>query len=377
MEYRQLYGMKERPSLLGFGCMRLPLLPGGDRGDIDYERAQRMIDDAIANGVNYFDTAYGYLAGQSEIFVGKALKKYPRDSFYLASKLPMGQIDSYERGVEIFNHQFEKLQVDYIDFYMFHGINKTVFTEKILKFGLLDEMLKMKEQGRIRKLGFSFHGSYEDFEYILNYRDWDFCQIQYNYMDANIQAGDRGVALAAERKVPLVIMEPVKGGSLASFAANAEKIFKDYAPEKSLASWAVRWVAAHPGVAVVLSGMSTEEQVKDNLNTFNNYVPLSDEEQKVIDKVVEAIRGSIRNGCTGCAYCMPCPFGVDIPRNFSIWNEYGMYNNAGRTKENLARLDASKWADKCRKCGKCEKACPQALPIREDLVRMFSEISAL
>ena len=150
MEYRQLYGMKERPSLLGFGCMRLPLLPGGDRGDIDYARAQTMIDEAIANGVNYFDTAYGYLAGQSEIFVGKALKKYPRDSFYLASKLPMGQIDSYERGMEIFRHQFEKLQVEYIDFYMFHGINKTVFDEKILKFGLLDEMIRMKEAGKIR-----------------------------------------------------------------------------------------------------------------------------------------------------------------------------------------------------------------------------------
>ncbi len=377
MEYRQLYAMQERPSLLGFGCMRLPLLPGGGRGDIDYDRAQAMIDEAIAGGVNYFDTAYGYLAGQSEIFVGKALKKYPRDSFYLASKLPMGQIDSYERGMEIFRHQFEKLQVEYIDFYMFHGINKEVFDEKILKFGLLDEMIRMKEAGKIRNLGFSFHGSYEDFAYILNYRDWDFCQIQYNYMDTDIQAGDRGVALAAERKVPLIIMEPVKGGSLASFAPAAEQIFKDYAPEKSLASWAVRWVAAHPGVAVVLSGMSTEEQVRDNLDTFNHYVPLTEEEQKVIDRVIEAIRGSIRNGCTGCAYCMPCPFGVDIPRNFAIWNEYGMYNNAEKTKENLARLDAEKWADKCRACGKCEKACPQALPIREDLKRMFAEVSAL
>ncbi|MBE6935379.1 MAG: aldo/keto reductase [Ruminococcaceae bacterium] len=377
MEYRQLYGMKEKPSLLGFGCMRLPLLPGGGRGDIDYDRAQSMIDDAIANGVNYFDTAYGYLDGQSEIFVGKALKKYPRDSFYLASKLPMGQIDSYEKGIEIFNHQFEKLQVEYIDFYMFHGINKTVFTEKVLKFGLLDEMRKMKESGRIRNLGFSFHGSYEDFEYIMNYCDWDFCQIQYNYMDTEIQAGDRGVALAAERKVPLIIMEPVKGGSLASFAPAAEKIFKDYAPEKSLASWAVRWVAAHPGVAVVLSGMSTEEQVKDNLETFNHYVPLNAEEQGVIDQVVAAIRSSIRNGCTGCNYCMPCPFGVDIPRNFSIWNDYGMYNNAGRAKDNLNRLDADKWANKCAECGACEAACPQALPIREDLKKMFAEISAL
>ena len=170
MEYRQLFEMKERPSLLGFGCMRLPLLPGGDRGDIDYERSQNMIDEAIANGVNYFDTAYGYLDGQSEIFVGKALKKYPRDSYYLATKLPMGRIDSYEQGMEIFKHQFEKLQVDYIDFYLFHGINKTVFDEKIIKFGLLDEMIKMKEEGKIRNLGFSFHGSFEDFEYILNYR---------------------------------------------------------------------------------------------------------------------------------------------------------------------------------------------------------------
>ncbi len=377
MEYRKLYDMKERPSLLGFGCMRLPLLPGGSRGDIDYPLAERMIDEAVKNGVNYFDTAYGYLDGQSEIFVGKTMKKYPRDSFYLATKLPMGMIDSYERGVEIFRHQFEKLQVDYIDFYMFHGINKETFDEKILKFGLLDEMIRMKEEGRIRNLGFSFHGSYEDFEYILSYRKWDFCQIQYNYMDKDIQAGDRGVALAAKLRVPLVIMEPVKGGSLASFAPNAEKIFKDYAPGKSLASWAVRWVAAHPEVAVVLSGMSTEEQVRDNLDTFNAFEPLTEEEKKVIDRVAEEIRGSIRNGCTGCAYCMPCPFGVDIPRNFSIWNEYGMYANAGRAKWGLARLDPSKWADKCQKCGKCEKACPQALPIREDLQRMFREISAL
>ncbi|MBQ3880481.1 MAG: aldo/keto reductase [Oscillospiraceae bacterium] len=374
MEYRRLVKDDGPISLLGFGCMRLPLVPGSDA--VDEAKAAEMIDKAIKSGVNYFDTAYRYLNGNSELFLGKTLKKYPRDSFHLATKLPMGMIHDTETGKKIYHEQFEKLQVEYFDFYLLHGINAESY-QRAIDLGLVDYLVEEKKAGKIRHLGFSFHGSYEDFEKIITSRAWDFCQIQLNYMDAEIQAGVKGAKLAEKLGVPLVIMEPVKGGSLANFAPEAAKVMKAAAPDKSLASWAVRWVAKQPSVAVVLSGMSTMEQVEDNLATFSDYKPLSKEEEAIVAETAEKIRASVNIGCTGCQYCMPCPFGVNIPRNFALWNELGMYNNPGGLRFGLAGLKESGFADMCQKCGACEAACPQGLQIRDNLEKVVEALGPL
>ncbi len=373
MEYRRLVKDEGPISLLGFGCMRLPLVPGSD--EVDEEKAAAMIDLAFKSGVNYFDTAYRYLSGNSELFLGRTLKKYPRDSFRIATKLPMGMIHDTETGIKIYHEQFEKLQMEYIDFYLLHGINADSY-QRAIDLGLVDFLVGQKKEGKIRHLGFSFHGPYEDFEKIITSRQWDFCQIQLNYMDAEIQAGVKGAQLAKEHNVPLVIMEPVKGGSLANFAPEAAKLMKSAAPDKSLASWAVRWVAQQPSVAVVLSGMSTMEQVQDNLATFSDYKPLTDEELAIVNETADKIRASVNIGCTGCQYCMPCPFGVNIPRNFALWNELGMYNNPGGLRFGLMGIKDS-FATLCQKCGACEAACPQSLPIRDSLEKVAAELGPL
>ena len=240
------------------------------------------------------------------------------------------------------------------------------------KIGYLEQL---KAEGRIRYLGFSFHDSYEAFEEILCYRDWDFCQIQLNYMDTDSQAGMRGYRLTEERNVPLVIMEPVKGGSLAAFAEDITGRFRALDPEASAASYALRWVGSLPNVKVILSGMSTMGQVEDNLKTFSTFRPLSDEEANTIDEIVALIRSRVQNGCTACRYCMPCPAGVDIPGNFRVWNTYHMYQNYNMVKNNWENgLGDEKQAKNCVKCGKCEKACPQKLHIREDLEKVQADM---
>jgi len=264
-----------------------------------------------------------------------------------------------------------------VDFYLLHALNRDRFRE-IRDLGVIDDMIELQKQGKIRYLGFSFHDGYEAFEEILTYRDWDFCQIQYNYMDTSEQAGDKGYALCEERNVPIIIMEPIKGGALASFAPEVEDMFRAVHPDKSIASWALRWVASKPQVKVVLSGMSTEEQLTDNLKTFNNFETLSEEELETVDKVIIEIKSRIKNGCTGCRYCMPCPFEVNIPKNFSIWNNYGMYNNAGSAKWHyFNELKEENRADKCMSCGACEEVCPQQLPIREHLAKIAELMKTL
>jgi len=370
MEYRQLEKLGISPSLLGFGCMRFPKTA---EGKIDEKEAEKMIDHAISSGVTYIDTAYPYHNGDSEPFVGRVLKKYPRDSFYLATKLPIWELNTKEDVKRIFDSQLERLDVDYVDFYLLHALDKTKW-QKVLDLDVLPFVEEMRAQGKIRYIGFSFHDEYEVFEQILTYRDWDFCQIQYNYMDRDIQAGDKGYALTEKLGVPLVIMEPIKGGSLAVLPEDIDEMFKKENPEASTSSWALRWVASHPNVKVILSGMSTYAQVEDNLATFNQEnIVLSEKEQAVVDQVTAAIKSRVKNGCTGCAYCMPCPFGINIPRNFSIWNTEAMYGNTEKAKEAYAGLKEAQ-AALCKKCGKCEKMCPQSLPIREDLVRVAKDL---
>lgn len=374
MEYRKMEKLGISPSMLGFGCMRFPTTPDGE---IDEARAEKMLDTAIAAGVTYIDTAYPYHNGKSEPFVGRVLKKYPRESFYLATKLPVWLVNSVEDAERLFNEQLERLQTDYIDFYLLHAMGKARYDDMV-RLGVVAWGEKKKAEGKIKYFGFSFHDSYEAFEHIITDRAWDFCQIQLNYMDTETQAGLKGYELAESLGVPLVIMEPVKGGSLTTFADDIADMFKAERPDASLASWALRYVGTLPDVKVILSGMSTEEQVADNLKTFEKFEPLSDREQQLVKEVVAAVKARVKNGCTACRYCMPCPFGVDIPRNFAIWNNYAMYGNAGGAKWNYYHdMKPESRADQCRQCGACEKVCPQAIKIRENLVEVHSCMEAL
>lgn len=373
MEKRKMEKLGIETSLLGFGCMRFPT---DEQGKIDRERSRAMLEKALAAGVNYFDTAWPYHGGESELFVGEALKEHPRDSFYLATKLPLWEIKALEDVDRIFARQLEKLQTEYIDFYLMHGINKGSWSE-MLKLGVVEHLEQMKAEGKIRYLGFSFHDSYEVFEEVLSYRDWDFCQIQLNYMDAGEQAGLKGYALAEQKGVPLVIMEPVKGGSLAAFASDIAEKFHAHDPQASMASFALRWVGSLPNVKVILSGMSTMEQVEDNLSTFGKFKPLSEAEQATVKEVVALMNSRVQNGCTGCRYCMPCPAGVNIPGTFGCWNRYHMYQNYNVVKRHWENdLGDAGQAKNCIKCGKCEAACPQHLHIREDLERAQADLDA-
>lgn len=376
MEKRNMENLGAEVSLLGFGCMRFPVTADGK---IDEPEAERMLDRAYAAGVNYFDTAYPYHGGESERVVGRVMKKYDRSTFYLATKLPCWNVKTLEDVDRLFNEQLGKLQTDYIDFYLMHALNKDRFQDMV-NIGCIERLEQLKEEGKIRNLGFSFHDNYEAFEKIINYRDWDFCQIQLNYMDANEQeefqqAGMKGYRLTEEKKVPLIIMEPVKGGSLASFPEDITHMFRSLDSAASIASFALRWVGSLPNVKVVLSGMSTMEQVEDNLKTFGQFKPLSQKESETIDEVVALINSRIQNGCTGCGYCMPCPAGVNIPQNFRIWNVYHMYRNYNMVRDRWEKGVGEEYkAKNCIKCGKCEQVCPQKLSIRTDLERVQADL---
>lgn len=371
MEYRKLDKLGINISLLGFGCMRLPL---DKESKIDYKRAEQMVDTAYRGGVNYFDTAYIYHSGDSELFIGKALEKYDRDSYYIADKLPCWLVNSLEDAERIFDDQLKKLNRDHIDFYLLHALSKESF-DKMVSLGIPEFCDRLKAEGKIQYFGFSFHDEYEAFEYILKYRDWDFCQIQLNYMDTDIQAGMNGYQLAEELQIPVVVMEPVKGGTLATIPDSVTKYFNEITPEQSAASWALRWVGSLPYVKIILSGMTTEEQVEDNLKTFDQFQELNTQEQQAIQKAVAALKQRVKNGCTGCAYCMPCPAGVNIPKNFHIWNNYGMYNSPDQIKWMwFNEIKEEEKAKNCISCGECEEVCPQSLTIREHLSTLQSEL---
>jgi predicted aldo/keto reductase-like oxidoreductase len=371
MEYRKMDNLGVDVSLLGFGCMRFPLKKDGS---INAVRARQMIDLAYQNGVNYFDTAYGYHNGESESFTGSALKKYDRKTFYLATKLPHWLIKTTEDVERIFNEQLGRLQTDYIDFYLLHAMNRNAF-DRMVSLGALEVLERMRTEGKIRFIGFSFHDDYDAFSYILNYRAWDFCQIQLNYMDTEEQAGLKGYELTEKLNVPLIIMEPVKGGLLSRLPSAAIRKLKALDPDRSVSSWALRWVASLPNVKVVLSGMSSKHQVLGNLSTFDSFVPLSDRERQTVDEVVKFLNKRIKNGCTNCRYCMPCPAGVNIPHNFRIWNDYGVYRNPYHTRWHwLYGIDDSAKAKNCIECGQCEQVCPQKLSIRENLKSLQEEI---
>ena len=372
MEYRALKN-GYKASLLGYGCMRFPTQADGK---IDRAEAKRLLLKAYNEGVTYFDTAYPYHGGESEIVVGEVMSELPRDSYYLATKMPCWNVHVLEDAERIFNEQLSKLKTDYVDFYLLHALDAKKFDDMV-KLGVVDLLAKYKEQGKIKNYGFSFHDGYDTFERIINYRDWDFCQIQFNYVDKDTQATMKGYELAKSKGIPLVIMEPVKGGSLASLPKDIIGRMDEFRPGLSAAAWALNWVGTFDNCKVILSGMTTMEQVEDNLNTFNNFKPLSEAEMAAMEEVNKEILARAKNGCTGCQYCMPCPAGVNIPRNFALWNTYHKYNNLGDLKWNWNQLEESAKPYSCIKCGKCENVCPQHLSIRNDLQAFGEEMKEL
>lgn len=346
-------------SLLGFGCMRFPV---DENNKINEVEASKMLDYAIEHGVNYLDTAYPYHDGESERFLGRYLKKYDRKSYYLASKFPIWLCNKKEDIRKLFFEQLDKLQVKYLDFYLVHAMNKDRFN-KLKELDIYNELNKLREEGYIRYIGFSFHDEYEVFEQIITSYPWDFCQIQYNYLDRDIQAGDKGVALAEKLNIPIIIMEPLKGGNLSSFAPNINELFYKLDKNKSISSYAFRFLYSKDHIKVILSGMSSLEQVIDNVNTFSNLTTLNKKEEEVIEKVRDIELKKLKVPCTNCKYCMPCPFGVNIPLNFKIYNDYYKFNNLITSKQEYSHLNEKEKSINCKNCQSCIKKCPQHINI--------------
>ena len=369
MEMRHSSPLGKDTSLLGFGCMRFPLRQDGK--EVDYPLAEALVDRAIAGGVNYFDTAWPYHEGVSESVIGKILAKYPRNSFYLADKAPTWEIRSARDAERIFAEQLRKCRVEYFDFYLLHCL--TVNFYKIAQqAGLYDLLRKKKEQGLIRHLGFSFHDSVRLLEQIVADHEWDFAQIQLNYIDWDVIESERQYNLLTEHGIPVVIMEPVRGGSLATLNPEALSIFERAAPAASPASWAIRFAASLPNVITVLSGMSNMRQVEDNLHTMTPFVPLSETEHDTIRVAATAFKASGAIACTGCRYCMDCPSGVNIPRVFAIYNHYCTSKSRIHFDHNYRSLKNTEQADQCTTCGECMQHCPQGIAI-PDKMREIAE----
>ena len=369
MKFRKFGKLNWEVSALGFGAMRLPI-KGNQSNNIDEGNAIKMIRYAIDKGVNYIDTAWPYHGGNSEIIVGKALQDGYRGKVKLATKLPSWLIESVEDMDIFLDKQLEKLQTEHIDFYLLHSLKKK-YWENYKKLSIFEWIKKVLNQGKIKHIGFSFHDDYNTFKDIIDAYDWDFCQIQYNYLDIDYQAGRRGLKYAAEKGIAVAIMEPLQGGALAgNMPEQIQNIFNQAKTKRSTVDWALQWLWSQPEISVVLSGMSAMEQVKENIEsadkaTINSF---SNEELQLIRKVAVCYKGLSPIHCTGCGYCIPCPNGVDIPNSFKIYNEALLHNTF--KKEAIEYFGAAN----CVSCGKCEKVCPQKLKISQllkDVVEYF------
>lgn len=375
MLYRKFGKTNEEVSVLGFGCMRLPVIDG-DQTKIDDEKAIKMIRYAIDNGVNYIDTAYPYhgsgfnKGGESEPFVARALKDGYRERVKIATKLPVWLVQTREDMDRLLDEQLKRLETNVIDFYLLHALNKGVW-QNLKKLGVGEFLDKAIKDGKIKHAGFSFHDDIDTFIEIVDYYDWSFCQIQYNYLDENYQAGKKGLEYAASKGLGVSIMEPLRGGSLTREIPNEILDAWNEAPVKRTPTqWALRWVMNHPAVSVVLSGMTTMEHVEDNINTAKEGAAnsLTEKEIELIDFAKKVFKDKMKINCTGCRYCMPCPVGVDIPQCFALYNNGYLFDNIEFAKRQYMMLlvDEAK-ASKCVECGKCESHCPQSIAIREEL----------
>ncbi|MDR1580064.1 MAG: aldo/keto reductase [Synergistaceae bacterium] len=378
METRKFSRIKKDISLLGFGMMRLPLLASGNARDIDYDTACRMVDRALECGVNYFDTAYVYHERESENFAGHALSRHPRDSYNLATKMPIWFLENSGDLERIFAEQLKKCRVDHFDFYLLHNIGGESY-DAALKHDVYGFLRKKKDAGYIRNLGFSIHDAPDVLAKALTWGEWDFAQIQLNYIDWDAIESKRLYGILAEHDIPAVIMEPVRGGALANLPPAAADILRDFNPSASQASWAIRFAASLPGVLTVLSGMTRPEQLEDNLGTMSDFRPLSDEERAVLERAAAAFRASGTIPCTGCRYCMDCPSGVDIPRVFAMYNQYMTMKSVGYPMAEIVlrntyrTFNDEKRPHHCVNCGACVQHCPQGI----DIPKFMSEITNL
>lgn len=373
MIYRESCG--EKISLLGMGNMRLPTVDGGN-GPIDTAAAEKIIDLLYENGVNYFDTAYMYHGGQSEIFIGNALKKYPRDSFFLATKMPSGPLSQGRSPEELFEEQLSKCQVDHFDFYLLHNLNEgsyDVFTNK--EKGVIPYLLEQKKRGRIRHLGFSCHAKPETLQRFLDTYDcFEFVQIQLNYFDWEFQNAKLQYEIIRKHGLPVWVMEPCRGGRLASLSDEANQVLKDADPHRSIASWAFRYLFGLEGVHVILSGMTKLEQAQDNLKTFSQGCPLTPMEQSALDKALELFKSQHIIPCTACHYCDGCPMELDIPELLSIYNRYRLSPGPmiWMSLERMKHLPEA-----CISCGACVEKCPQNIPVPDHMAAFAAELSKL
>ena len=375
MKYRTFGKLGIQGSAFGLGCMRFNGKASGD-SIIDEEKAIGLIRRAIDGGVTYLDTAYVYLDKTSEIVLGKALRDGYRERVTIATKMPREYVNNREDMQALLDSELKKLQTDHIDFYLMHGINKEKW-ESFKAIGAREFFDDMKREGKIRYKCFSFHGPYEDFEYILQDYDWDMVQIQYNFMDINNQAGRKGLELAGKLGIPVVIMEGLLGGRLAKAPENVQALYDAFPVKRTPVEWAFRWLCNHPEIAVVLSGCNEAEQIDDNLRIFDTVEPniMSEEELKLMEEVRAAYISRTKIGCTGCRYCMPCPNGVNIPGIFSTWNNVSLYDTKPEHSWDLKQiLEKGNGADNCIGCGACEAACPQHLDIIEKLKTAWKEL---
>jgi predicted aldo/keto reductase-like oxidoreductase len=363
MLYRSLAG--ERVSQLGFGAMRLPTVDGA----VDVSETTRMLRYAIDNGVNYLDTAWVYHDGESEGIVGKALKDGYRDRTFVATKSPvwlMKEPGDFERYLDA---QLERLDTDRIDFYLLHALNAGSW-DTCKRLGALDFLDRARKAGKIRHAGFSFHDELPVFKQIVDGGRFEFCQIQYNYLDRAFQAGQEGLHYAKAGSLDVIVMEPLRGGSLARGVPPAvQSLWDGAAARRTPAEWALRWIWDQPEVSLILSGMGAIEQVEENLRTASSALAgsLSAGERALVDAVEKAYRAETRIDCTACRYCMPCPSGVDIPRNFDHYNTYFMFMQDPAVRADYSWIPVDERASACTECGTCEELCPQQLPIKEHL----------
>ena len=377
MKYRTMGKLGIQTSAFGLGCMRFNGAASED-SVIDEEKAIRLIRQAIDGGVTYLDTAYVYLDKTSEIVLGKALRDGYRDRVNIATKMPAEFVHNREEMEALLESELKKLQTDHIDFYLMHGINREKW-EYFKSIGAPEFFDDMKKTGKIRYKCFSFHGPYDEFEYILKDCDWDMVQIQYNFMDINNQAGTKGLELAGSLGIPVVIMEGMLGGRLAKAPDNVQALYDAFQVKRTPVEWAFRWLCNHPEVSVVLSGCNEAEQIAENLRIFDTVEAgiMTAEELQLIDDVRAAYISRTKIGCTGCRYCMPCPNGVDIPGVFSVWNNFSLYQIDPKTDWGMTTIRKNgSGADKCIACGACEAACPQHLSIIEGLQDAWKDIGS-
>lgn len=366
MIYRDFQDIKL--SALGMGAMRLPVVDGDD-SRIDEKKAEEMVAYAMANGVNYYDTAWGYHGGNSELVMGKALKNYPRESFYLASKFPGYDLANMDKVEEIFEKQLEKCQVEYFDFYLFHNVcemNIDAYLDP--KYGIFEYLMKQKENGRIRHLGFSAHGKMDVLKRFLDAygEHMEFCQLQLNYLDWTFQNAKEKVELMREHNIPVWVMEPVRGGKLASLDPENESKLKALRPEESIAAWAFRFLQSVPEVKVVLSGMSNMEQMQENIRTYGEDKPLNKKEMDTLMGIAEDMVKKNVVPCTACHYCVDhCTQGLDIPRLLELYNEHAFTGGGFIAPMALSAIPEDKHPDACIGCRSCEAVCPQQIKISE------------